>query len=143
MHSLYIVCIQMTNGETQKVLRIDLNHPVPAYRQIADGMRALLVNGAFRPGDYLPTVRQLAVDLTVHHNTVAQAYRLLADEGWLELKRHRGAKVIERRPQRATTSSQQNFSQRLRELAARAVADGVETKTIARQLGALADELKR
>jgi DNA-binding transcriptional regulator YhcF (GntR family) len=58
---------------------------------IADGLRALLVHGAFKTGDRLPTVRQLAIDLTVHHNTVAQAYRLLADEGWLDLRRHRGA----------------------------------------------------
>lgn len=133
----------MTNLAGQKILRIDLNHPVPVFRQIADGLRALLVNGAFKPGDRLPTVRQLAVDLAVHHNTVAQAYRLLADEGWLELKRHRGAKVVERRPQRATNASHQKFSQRLRELTARAVADGLDAKSIASQLDALADELKK
>lgn len=133
----------MTNSGSQKILRIDLEHPVPVFRQIADGLRALLVNGAFRPGDRMPTVRQLAVDLAVHHNTVAQAYRLLADEGWLELKRHRGAKVIARRAQRASNASHQNFSQRLRELTARAVADGLDAKTIASQLDALADELKK
>jgi len=132
----------MTNESEQKVLRIDLSHSTPAFRQIADGMRALLVNGVFKPGDFLPTVRQLAVDLAVHHNTVAQAYRLLAEEGWLELKRHHGAKVIERRAQKATPASQQNFAQRLRELAARAVADGVDAKTIARHLDALSNELK-
>jgi DNA-binding transcriptional regulator YhcF (GntR family) len=81
--------------------------------------------------------------LAVHHNTVAQAYRLLADEGWLELRRHHGAKVIERPTQRATTATQKNFSQRLRELTARAVADGVDAKIIARQLGALANELNQ
>lgn len=133
----------MTNSGSQKILRIDLNHPVPAFRQIADGLRALLVSGAFKPGDRLPTVRQLAVDLAVHHNTVAQAYRLLADEGWLELRRHRGAKVIERAPQRATTASHQNFLQRLRELTARGLADGLDAKTIASQLNALSDELKK
>ena len=131
----------MTNGGTQKILRIDLNRSVPAYRQIADGLRALLVNGGFKPGDRLPTVRQLAIDLAVHHNTVAQAYRLLAEEGWLELRRHRGVKVIERRPQRPTATSQENFSQHLRELAARAIAEGLDAKGIARQLDALADEL--
>lgn len=133
----------MTNGNEQTILRIDLRHSTPAFRQIADGMRALLVNGAFKPGDYLPTVRQLAIDLAVHHNTVAQAYRLLAEEGWLELKRHRGARVIERRAQKASPASQRNFAQRLRELAARAVADGVDAKTIARHLNALSSELEK
>ena len=107
----------MANEETT-VLRIDLASPVPAFRQIADGLRALLVHGAFKPGDRLPTVRQIAIDLAVHHNTVAQAYRLLAEEGWLDLRRHRGATVLVRRAQRADAASQQRFSQRLRELTA-------------------------
>jgi GntR family transcriptional regulator len=129
--------------EETTVLRIDLASPTPVFRQIADGLRALLVHGAFKPGDRLPTVRQLAIDLAVHHNTVAQAYRLLAEEGWLDLRRHRGAKVIERRSQHASAASHQNFSQRLRELTARAVADGLDVKTIVRQLGTLADELNK
>lgn len=129
--------------EEPAILRIDLANPTPVYRQIADSLRALLVNGAFKAGDRLPTVRQVAVDLAVHHNTVAQAYRLLEEEGWLELRRRSGAKVIERRPQRASAVSQQNFSQRLRELAARAVADGLDSKAIARQLDALSGELNK
>jgi GntR family transcriptional regulator len=133
----------MTNQGSAPILRIDLSQAVPAYRQIADGLRALLVEGAFQAGDYLPTVRQLAIDLAVHHNTVAQAYRLLASEGWLELRRHHGAQVQARRAQRPTTGTHQNFTQRLRELTARAVADGLDLKTIARQLDALSDEFKQ
>jgi GntR family transcriptional regulator len=132
--------LNMANNDNN-VLKVDLASPTPVFRQIADGLRALLVQSTFKPGDRLPTVRQVAIDLAVHHNTVAQAYRLLAEEGWLDLRRHHGATVIERRSQRANAASQQNFSQRLRELTARAVADGVDVKTIARQLGLLADEL--
>jgi DNA-binding transcriptional regulator YhcF (GntR family) len=132
----------MSNDET-KVLRIDLASPTPAYRQIADGLRALLVHGAFNPGDRLPTVRELAIDLAVHHNTVAQAYRLLVEEGWLELRRHHGATVIERRSQRAGTAAHQNFSQRLRELAAQGVAEGLDMKAIVRKLDTLAKELNK
>ena len=80
-----------------QTITIDLNSHVPVYRQIVDAMRHLLVDGELQPGDQVPTVRQLAIDLGVHFNTVAQAYRLLADEGWLDLKRHRGAKVLDRR----------------------------------------------
>ena len=133
----------MTNASKPVILKIDLNRPVPAYRQIADGLRTLLVGECFQPGERLPTVRQVAVDLAVHHNTVAQAYRLLADEGWLELRRRNGAVVVERRAQRPSASSGRNFSQRLRELAARAVADGLDGAAIASRLSALADELKR
>jgi len=66
------------------VLQIDLASLLPASEQIVRGLRATLLAGRFRPGDQLPSVRQLAVDLGVHHNTVAGAYRQLAEEGWLE-----------------------------------------------------------
>jgi DNA-binding transcriptional regulator YhcF (GntR family) len=74
---------------------------------------------------------------------VAQAYRTLAEEGWLELRRHSGARVIERRQQSASDETQKNFTQRLRELAARAVADGLDAKAIAGQLDALSGELNK
>lgn len=84
-------------------LRVSLNleSPIPAYRQIADDLRRHLVDERLMPGDLLPPIRQLALDLGVHFNTVALAYRLLADEGWLELKRRRGATVIARNAPRA------------------------------------------
>src|ERR1700730_19257747 len=84
-------------GERKTAIRIDLAAPTPAYRQIADAIRALLVAGELRPGERLPTVRQLAIDLAVHHNTVAEAYRILSEEGWVDLRRKRGATVVERR----------------------------------------------
>jgi DNA-binding transcriptional regulator YhcF (GntR family) len=77
-------------------LSIVLDSPVPVYRQIADGVRTLCVSGDLQAGDRLPTVRELAGDLGVHFNTVAEAYRILADEGWLLLERRRGATVRER-----------------------------------------------
>ena len=130
-----------TEGE-MPILRIDLGSPTPVYRQIVDSLRALLVNGAFAPGERLPTVREMAVDLGVNHNTVAEAYRLLAEEGWLDLKRHHGATVILRPTQRAEPARQEDFVQRLRELAARAVADGVDKEEVAKLLNALAENLK-
>jgi GntR family transcriptional regulator len=130
-----------TEGE-MPILRIDLGSSTPVYRQIVDSLRALLVHGAFAPGERLPTVREMAVDLGVNHNTVTEAYRLLAEEGWLDLKRHHGATVILRPTQRAEPARQEDFVQRLRELAARAVADGVDKEEVAKLLNALAENLK-
>jgi DNA-binding transcriptional regulator YhcF (GntR family) len=123
------------------ILRIDLGGTTPVYRQIVDSLRALLVHGAFAPGERLPTVREMAIDLGVNHNTVAEAYRLLAEEGWLDLKRHHGATVIPRPTQRAEPARQEDFVQRLRELAARAIAEGVDKEEVARLLIALAENL--
>jgi GntR family transcriptional regulator len=79
-------------------LRVSINpsSPTPVYRQIANDLRRHLVEERLKPGDLLPPIRQLALDLGVHFNTVALAYRILADEGWLELKRRRGATVMAR-----------------------------------------------
>ena len=68
----------------------------PAYRQIVDGMRILLVSGKLAPGSELPSVRRMAMDLGVHFNTVAEAYRTLAEEGWIDLRHGRGATVVKR-----------------------------------------------
>jgi len=123
-------------------ITIDLNASILVYRQIVDVMRHLLVNGALQPGDQVPTVRQLAIDLGVHFNTVAQAYRLLADEGWLDLKRRRGAVVVDRRKPAAPSKARQNQSlQRLRELIAQLQSEGIPANQIASQLRKLADTL--
>ena len=116
------------------MLRIDLASHVPVYEQIANGLRAELVAGRFGPGDKLPTVRTLAIDLGVHHNTVAQAYRQLAEEGWLELKRHRGATVRERHRPSNRPDGPETFARPLRELLAKALAQGLSRQMLIREL---------
>ena len=123
------------------VLRVDLSSPTPAYRQIIDGLRAMLVAGAFEVGDQLPTVRQLAMDLGVHHNTVAEAYRQLEEEGWLELARKRGAIVRDRKRPTPGRDETQSFARRVRELAAHAISSGVSPQTVAAALVGAAKEI--
>jgi GntR family transcriptional regulator len=123
------------------ILRIDMSSPVPAYRQIAGGIRAMLVAGDFGPGDLLPTIRQLATDLGIHPNTVAEAYRLLADEGWVDLRRRRGATVLARRAPRPGREAAAAFVRRIDELAAEAVAAGVRAGDLATKLREIAGRL--
>src|SRR5260221_13367957 len=78
------------------LLRIDMDGADPVWRQIVDQIRSLLVSGRLKPGARLATVRELAVDLGVNHNTVAEAYRRLAGEGLISLERGLGAVVGER-----------------------------------------------
>jgi GntR family transcriptional regulator len=125
-------------------LRVDLNSSIPVYRQIVDGLRILLVNAELNPGDSMPPVRRLALDLGVHFNTVAGAYRTLAEEGWLEIGRRTGARVVERpTPSRADPQSGEAFQRRLRELIAEQQSRGVARGRIARELRRLADTLER
>ena len=124
------------------MLRIDLASRVPVYEQIANGLRAELVSGQFKSGDKLPTVRALGIDLGVHHNTVAGAYRQLANEGWLELKRHHGAIVCERQRPRSRPDARERFGRPLRELIAKALADGLSPSLLAREMMESARRLK-
>ena len=124
------------------VLQIDLASLLPASEQIVRGLRATLLAGRFRPGDQLPSVRQLAVDLGVHHNTVAGAYRQLAEEGWLELRRGRGATVIERPAPAPTPRAEAEFRKRLEELVVKALAEGVPSGAVSGELSVLAAKLQ-
>ena len=124
---------------TQKTpsIRIDLASPVPAYQQIVAALRALLVAGELKPGYRLPTVRQLATDLGIHHNTVAEAYRALAAEGWLDLRRRVGASVLARPAPRPGPQAKADFARNLGELVAKALADGVPPASVTGEMARL------
>ena len=125
-------------------IRVDLDGDSPVYRQIVDAIRHALVSGTLEPGDQLPPVRQLAVDLGVHFNTVAEAYRILAAEGWLDLRRRRGALVLSRKsPVRPDAERTDAFLRRLRELIAEVRAAGLSSARIARELRILAEGLEK
>jgi GntR family transcriptional regulator len=74
---------------------IDLrpDDPRPAYRQIADEVQRAVAVGVLRTGEALPATRQLAKDLKLNPNTVQHAYRTLAREGVIEIRRGLGAFV--------------------------------------------------
>ena len=119
-------------------LRIDPTSKVPAVRQIADNRRILLVEGQLPAGTELPSVRRVAMELGVHFNTVAEAYRQLAAEGWLNQKHGRGAVVIDRAaPPEIENIRLADFRQRLRSLVAQMRSEGVSTEHIANELQAV------
>jgi GntR family transcriptional regulator len=122
-------------------LRIDMTSSIPAYRQIVDGLRVLLVSGQLKSDTALPSVRRMALDLGVHFNTVAEAYRSLADEGWLDLKHGRSALVIERTTPPTDNQKLQDLAQQFRSLAAQMRAHGVPVNRIRTELLAVAEEI--
>lgn len=134
----------MATGDA--VLTIDLKSSIPAYRQIVDQVRRFCVEGTLVPGEPLPSVRRLAVDLGVHHNTVAEAYRALAQEGWVEVAQGRPVVVVERAaasPKKEQRRElEQSFERRLRHFVAEMRAQGVTGARIASRLRAVANEIE-
>lgn len=83
------------------------------------------------------------MELGVHFNTVAEAYRELADEGWLDLQHGRGAVVKERSMPSKKSDSLQEFRTRLRNLIAQMRSSGVPVDDIATELRRTALEVRR
>lgn len=74
---------------------LDFRSGVPSYVQIVDQVQALLASGELKPGDQLPTVRQLASELRVNFNTIARAYRMLDEAGLISTQQGRGTYLLD------------------------------------------------
>lgn len=74
-------------------IRIDKSSRVPIYDQIEEQIKGLIHAGQVKTGDQLPTIRELSVELSVNFNTVALAYRDLANEGVIITERGKGTFV--------------------------------------------------
>ena len=66
---------------------------VPIYIQVEEQIRSLIAAGQLRPGDQLPTIRELAADLRVNYNTIARIYLDLDRDGIISTQRGRGTFV--------------------------------------------------
>jgi GntR family transcriptional regulator len=74
---------------------LDFRSGQPIYLQIADQIRQKVASGELKPGDQLPTVRQMATDLRINFNTVARAYRMLDEAGLISTQHGRGTYIWE------------------------------------------------
>ena len=99
---------------------IDTKSGVPFYRQIIEQAKFAIASGDLAPGDRLPTVRQLAVDLSINPNTVIRAYRELEIEGVLDTQQGSGTFVSNKRPEVDPLERQRMLDQILTDMLARA-----------------------
>ena len=65
------------------MLQLNYRDARPIYTQICDGIRDQILTGVLRPEDKLPSVRELATQLTINPNTIQRAYRELEMQGWI------------------------------------------------------------
>jgi GntR family transcriptional regulator len=103
---------------------IDTKSGVPFYRQIIEQVKFAIARGDLVTGDQLPTMRQLAVDLSVNPNTVIRAYRELEIAGILETHQGSGTFVGRQKPRVDELERQRMLDQILTDLLARAAGYG-------------------
>jgi GntR family transcriptional regulator len=119
---------------------LDLQSGVPVYRQIIDQVHAARSAGTVGPGDRLPTVRQLAVDLSINPNTVVRAYRELELTGALTTHQGTGTFITDQKLERVDADRERKLDQLVAEFVARAGREGFTVKELRSRLKELGKE---
>ena len=104
--------------------KLDQHSGVPVYRQLIDQVQGGIASGALKAGAQLPTVRQVAVDLTVNPNTVLRAYRELEIRGVIETQQGTGTFVSSRPVNPSSAERDRKLDQLVGEFVARAGSNG-------------------
>jgi GntR family transcriptional regulator len=123
--------------------RLDLQSGVPVYRQIIDQVRGGVASGSLAVGDQLPTVRQLAVDLSINPNTVVRAYRELELGGLLETHQGTGTFISAQKLRNGEQERARQLAQIASDCIARAGAAGFTVDEVIDQLRASLSEPTR
>ncbi|HYK12332.1 MAG TPA: GntR family transcriptional regulator [Gemmatimonadales bacterium] len=110
--------------------QIDPRSATPLYAQIAGRLRVAVAAGELRPGEPLPSVRQLASKLRVNPATVVQAYRDLETEGFVEMRQGAGTFVKEVVPERRATERSKQAIDLVRGMIAEAARLGLTTREL-------------
>ena len=105
--------------------RLDSHSGVPVYRQMIDQVQGAIAMGVLRPGDQLPTVRLVAVELAINPNTVMRAYRELEIRGFLDTQQGTGTFVADRPDGITQEDKERMLFQLVGEFVARAGSAGV------------------
>ena len=101
-------------------ITINLADGVPIYRQIVNQVKYLVASGLLQPGEELPPIRTLALQLKVTPNTIVKAYDELESSGVVHKRQGSGTFVSEERPRLATRERQRIIDQRIDALLAEA-----------------------
>jgi GntR family transcriptional regulator len=113
---------------------LDPSSGMPVYRQIMDQVTGGIAAATLAAGDQLPTVRQLAVDLSINPNTVIRAYRELEIRGVLDTQQGTGTFVAIQQAQPDDAERQRRLNQFTGEFVARAGASGFSVEELVMQL---------
>lgn len=123
--------------------QLDLRSGVPVYRQIMDQVLAAIASGRLTTGEQLPTVRQLAVDLSINPNTVIRAYRELEIRGFLDTHQGSGTFISEQRVEPDDAERRRKLDGIVSDSIARAGAEGFTARQVLDRLKDLLAEQKK
>jgi GntR family transcriptional regulator len=104
---------------------LDAHSGVPVYRQLIDQVQGAVASGSLSPGDQLPTVRHVAVELAINPNTVLRAYREMEIRGMLDTQQGTGTFVAEQQGEPSKEVRDRQLGQLVNEFVSRAGSAGI------------------
>ena len=123
-----------TQPNRKFAFRLEMQSGVPVYRQIIDQVLGGIAAGTLSAGDQLPTVRQVAVDLSINPNTVVRAYRELEIRGVLETQQGTGTFISRQKVKHDEVERRRQLTQLVSEFVSRAGAAGFTIEELQEQL---------
>lgn len=116
------------------MIRIVTGDPRPIFRQIVDDVRRKVATGELPPGSKLPSVRGLAMQLTVNSNTVAKAYNELTAEGLIESRKGVGVFVCEPRQRLSLSERRRRLDEAVEQFIGAVIALGFDAEKIVERI---------
>ena len=123
--------------------KLDPVNGAPIYRQIIQQIEYAILSGRMQPGDKLPTIRSLAVELKTNPNTIARCYNELEIRGILETQVGSGTYISDKKP----VMEDDSLNRKIREVVGRFIQElrdlGVENKELIKLIESFIKEEKR
>ncbi|GEN57648.1 HTH-type transcriptional repressor YtrA [Halolactibacillus alkaliphilus] len=120
---------------------IDLRSRDPIYQQLVDKFKILIINQILQHDEKLPSVRQLAEELTVNPNTIQKAYRQLEQEGFIYSVKGRGS-FVQSLEDNVSIEKKKEIAENIKQLAKEALFLGVSKADIVQWIYDVAEEEK-
>lgn len=124
------------------MINIDSRSSKPIYEQIIDGIKEEIVKGILKPGDKLPSVREMSTVLTANPNTVSRAYMELERQKVIETIRGRGTYVSAYYEPKADEDRMKKLKDDLKKIIIEAYYLGIEKKEIEKVLDELYNDIQ-
>lgn len=123
------------------LFKIDQSSNIPIYQQIVQEVKKAILKGVLRPGDRLPSVRELSVQLTINPNTIQKSYQELERQKVIETRRGRGTFVTTHYNPREDEEKLTELKENLKNILVEAYYLGLDRNDILQLIRLLLDEL--
>lgn len=132
MSSVLIIVVHLKRWKGDIMITIDYQNRAPIYEQIVERFQTLILKGILPPGSQMPSVRSLAMELSINPNTIQKAYTALEQQGYIYPVKGRGNFVTEN--DELLEQKKENFLDKLREILEEGMELGITKKECERVL---------